>query len=410
MSFQLLLPSNKSHPPDPTSYQTAYCGIVYDQDGNFHHFVRQIDSSHLENGYWKFQSVDDDRRAFSRGFTTPEALLVAADRTDEKFDDITLRWVRGTSDPNLNKALIGTASQHLQTMYEVRHLLSLPMSLRGQIPLYPVTVDARLKQYWEDKYNLQWSITTGPASHSAPLPATHCPDTPSRSQSNPMSPPVQGLRENPVAKAPIEQKSRKAPQPLEANHISLFCQTKATQTTLKQHLTESASCDSVAAMEDYSSTPLQQCPPATPVTMSAPEHVQDQREDGLSFSSPVVLSSSSSSSDVDDDGISPPEFVHRQPTASFVGIGTSVGTPHTPCIRKSAPPISSNMCQAPKVDTLQATTFPQERISSPRYYAEEIRKLPCTDYGNDDGHKPECHIGSKQICNDRFAWLMDNMI
>ncbi|KAL6164466.1 hypothetical protein ACJQWK_09199 [Exserohilum turcicum] len=52
------------------------------------------------------------------------------------------------------------------------------------------------------------------------------------------------------------------------------------------------------------------------------------------------------------------------------------------------------MCQAPKVDTLQATTFPQERISSPRYYAEEIRKLPCTDCGNDDGHKPECHIGS----------------
>ncbi|RYO58133.1 hypothetical protein AA0116_g7363 [Alternaria tenuissima] len=136
-------------------YETAYIGIATTPSGGFDHFVRQLKTSHLAGGYWRFQSTDDDQRAYARGFTTPEDVLCAAESTSEGFDEIFIRWIRGANDPNVRMALSGTPSQHLQTIYELRLLLGLPVSSRGQIPLYPISTKPRLRQYWEAKYRAQ---------------------------------------------------------------------------------------------------------------------------------------------------------------------------------------------------------------------------------------------------------------
>ncbi|RYN46784.1 hypothetical protein AA0118_g12401 [Alternaria tenuissima] len=136
-------------------YETAYIGIATTPSGGFDHFVRQLKTSHLAGGYWRFQSTDDDRRAHARGFTTPEDVLCAAESTSEGFDEIFIRWIRGANDPNIRMALSGTPSQHLQTIYELRLLLGLPVSSRGQIPMYPISTKPRLRQYWEAKYRAQ---------------------------------------------------------------------------------------------------------------------------------------------------------------------------------------------------------------------------------------------------------------
>jgi hypothetical protein len=136
-------------------YETTYIGIATTPSGGFDHFVRQLKTSHLAGGYWRFQSTDDDRRAYARGFTTPEDVLCAAESTSEGFDEIFIRWIRGANDPNIRMALSGTPSQHLQTIYELRLLLGLPVSSRGQIPLYPISTMPRLRQYWEAKYRAQ---------------------------------------------------------------------------------------------------------------------------------------------------------------------------------------------------------------------------------------------------------------
>ena len=138
-----------------TDYYTAYRGIANGVDGSFDHFVRHLDPFHLQHGYWRFHSVDDDRRAMASGFTTPEAVLSAAEENDtssDQLNQIVICWVRGVNDPHSGKALSASASGHLQTIYELRHLLGLPMSSRGRIPLHPVSDDVRLKQYWEEKF------------------------------------------------------------------------------------------------------------------------------------------------------------------------------------------------------------------------------------------------------------------
>ncbi|KAI4915408.1 uncharacterized protein J4E92_009362 [Alternaria infectoria] len=137
------------------AYHSAYRGIATGANGEFLHFVRTIDPSHLEGGYWRFQHIDDDRRAMARGFTTPEDVLQAADSSDDRFDEINLRWVRGANDTSFKMAMSGTAHHHLQTIYELRSMLHLPMSSRGQVPLYPISTNPRLKQYWEAKYRAQ---------------------------------------------------------------------------------------------------------------------------------------------------------------------------------------------------------------------------------------------------------------
>ncbi|KAI4912959.1 hypothetical protein J4E85_010934 [Alternaria conjuncta] len=145
------------------AYHSAYRGIATGANGEFDHFVRTIDPSHLEGGYWRFQTIDDDRRAMARGFTTPEDVLQAADSSDDRFDEINLRWVRGANDTSFKMAMSGTARHHLQTIYELRSMLHLPMSSRGQVPLYPISTNPRLKQYWEAKYRAQRPTPIDPA-------------------------------------------------------------------------------------------------------------------------------------------------------------------------------------------------------------------------------------------------------
>ncbi|KAH6848455.1 hypothetical protein BKA58DRAFT_348979 [Alternaria rosae] len=145
------------------AYHSAYRGIATGANGEFDHFVRQLDPSHLEGGYWRFQSIDDDRRAMARGFTTPEDVLQAADSSEDRFDEIIIRWVRGANDASFKMAMSGTAHQHLQTIYELRSMLRLPMSSRGQVPLYTISTNPRLRQYWEAKYRAQRPTPIDPA-------------------------------------------------------------------------------------------------------------------------------------------------------------------------------------------------------------------------------------------------------
>ncbi|KAI4606122.1 hypothetical protein J4E80_010330 [Alternaria sp. BMP 0032] len=235
------------------TYHSAYRGIATGANGEFDHFVRTIDPSHLEGGYWRFQHIDDDRRAMARGFTTPEDVLQAADSSDDRFDEINLRWVRGANDTSFKMAMSGTAHHHLQTIYELRSMLHLPMSSRGQVPLYPISTNPRLKQYWEAKYRAQRPtpidpaiqlperpisspVTPGP-THSTSSQAQHAePATPkspvgrvTRARSAKLS---QAARPKPAAKtkstkqrpgastAPTSQSSSTSPS-LEKNKISL---------------------------------------------------------------------------------------------------------------------------------------------------------------------------------------------
>ena len=150
-------------------YHSAYRGNVLSRDGKFDHFLRNPDESHLRRGYWRFQTISDDRRTYALGFVSPEHLLLEQDQSENTFDEIILRWVPGTDDMALKSPLSGTAAQHLRIIYELRALLGLPMSLRGHIPIYPMSQDPKLKLYYERKEA---------AERSAPSPVatSHHPD------------------------------------------------------------------------------------------------------------------------------------------------------------------------------------------------------------------------------------------
>jgi hypothetical protein len=167
---------SSSAPSIAVPYHSAYRGFVNGLDGRFDHFLRQPDDSHLRGGYWRFQSYDDERRAHACGLASPEELLLAHERGGERYDDIIIRWVRGMNDPSYHMALSGTAAQHLQTIYELRHLLGITMSFRGQIPVHPTSVDPRLKKYWEDVHRSQQQAGIVPAldspGHPTPSPIT----------------------------------------------------------------------------------------------------------------------------------------------------------------------------------------------------------------------------------------------
>lgn len=167
MDDHTIAPANDSEPSTATQDHKAHNEIEPPQYGRLGHLAYQPDQSHLHNSYWKFQSIDDDRRAAAHGFTTPEELLVVADNSDEKHNDIKIVWTGIAGDPGSRSAIIGTASQHLQTIYELRNLLGLPMSLREQVPLYPTSTDVCLKQYWERKHGEQLPVRTVQAPQAA---------------------------------------------------------------------------------------------------------------------------------------------------------------------------------------------------------------------------------------------------
>jgi hypothetical protein len=125
-------------PSEP--YYSAYRGSVNAPDGSFNHFLRIVNPIHELKGYWRFHSIEDDRRAFSLGLSTPEMVLLAVDRGDGLFDEIILRWLPGSMDKG-NKPSVGTAAAHLQSIYNERKLVGKPLSFRGRVPTYPIVTD-----------------------------------------------------------------------------------------------------------------------------------------------------------------------------------------------------------------------------------------------------------------------------
>jgi hypothetical protein len=141
-------------PTTSLKYYSAHRGPVWGPDGEFHHFARYVDQIHVQNGFWKFCSYEDDQRAYSRGLMNPEAVLVAQDVGDGNYDDIMLRWVPGELDPS-NKPTVGTAAAHLETIYSERRVLGKSLSFRGRVPLYLISTDQRLLNYRLRKYGVQ---------------------------------------------------------------------------------------------------------------------------------------------------------------------------------------------------------------------------------------------------------------
>jgi hypothetical protein len=138
---------SQSASPASAAYHTIYCGIATDREGKFDHFIRRVEISHKENGYWRFNSRLDEHRAYDRGFNTPEDLLCSVNSGDGTYEDITLRWQPGQADTNMQDPRIGCAAQHLKNIFDARYFLNKTLALRGRMPIYPA--DVRLEGYWK---------------------------------------------------------------------------------------------------------------------------------------------------------------------------------------------------------------------------------------------------------------------
>ncbi|CAN9382878.1 unnamed protein product [Alternaria alternata] len=236
-------------------YETAYIGIATTPSGGFDHFVRQLKTSHLAGGYWRFQSTDDDRRAYARGFTTPEDVLCAAESTSEGFDEIFIRWIRGANDPNIRMALSGTPSQHLQTIYELRLLLGLPVSSRGQIPLYPISTKPRLRQYWEDKYRAQRPdiIDTASQLPDQPIASPVTPRLETLVSPQPQHP-VQATPKSPVGRI-TRARSKEISQAARATPAAKTTSIQHPLNAITEHLTQSPAARALSREVAVSSLP-----------------------------------------------------------------------------------------------------------------------------------------------------------
>jgi hypothetical protein len=138
----------------PLRYYSTHLAPIFDSNGTFQHFDRRVDPVHTQNGYWKFSVVEDERRAYELGLNNPEAVLIAQDVGDGAYDNIMLRWMPGELDA-MNKPSVGSATAHLETIYNERRLLGKTLSFRGQVPLYPTSSDPRLLKYRLARYGVQ---------------------------------------------------------------------------------------------------------------------------------------------------------------------------------------------------------------------------------------------------------------
>lgn len=138
----------------PHRYYSTYRAPIFDSDGTFQHFDKRVDPVHTQNGYWKFPTAVDERRAYELGLNNPEAVLIAQDVGDGTYDHIMLRWVPGELD-SMNKPSVGSATAHLETIYNERRLRGKTLSFRGQVPLYSTNSDPRLLKYRLTRYGVQ---------------------------------------------------------------------------------------------------------------------------------------------------------------------------------------------------------------------------------------------------------------
>ncbi|KAI8940812.1 hypothetical protein NX059_002074 [Plenodomus lindquistii] len=162
-------------PNTAATYRTVYTSGFVTRDNKFHHWVLDVQDSHLRTGYWQFATFDDEQRAHARGLSAPEEFLMDQDRGLSTSDNIILRWHPGSEETAMKFKPTGPASLHLRQIYHSRMILGLPLSSRGQVPVYPVTQDARVKQYWDDKtakqpLNVSDGGDTTNASTSTPSP------------------------------------------------------------------------------------------------------------------------------------------------------------------------------------------------------------------------------------------------
>jgi hypothetical protein len=139
-------PSTAGGSASLAAYHSAYNGHVMDRNGRFSHFILQPNTSHLQNGYWRFTSSQDERLAYQHGYHTPEDIMVAAD-SGEHHNEINLLWLPGTVDPNMKSQISGNARTHLRNIYDMRLILQKALSFRGRVPTYPVSPN--LMEYWE---------------------------------------------------------------------------------------------------------------------------------------------------------------------------------------------------------------------------------------------------------------------
>jgi hypothetical protein len=212
MTSQLPQVSLGSSTPSAT-YYTAYHGIATDPSGKFTNFIVRLDDSHREYGYWRFTSLEDEYCANVNGFHTPEAILVAVDRGDGTYEDISISWVPGRVDMNMKLTMSGCAAQHLKEIYSMRQFLRKPMSSRNRVPIYPV--DPRLKDYLNARNRASMTPAHGSANlatidprisvtQSASLPSPIV-DSRAPLQSEPYSSPL--LQDNQVNLTASSEKS-----------------------------------------------------------------------------------------------------------------------------------------------------------------------------------------------------------
>ncbi|KAF3038082.1 hypothetical protein E8E12_002132 [Didymella heteroderae] len=184
-------------------YYSGHRGPIFGAEGKFDDFLRQYDPIHLKNGYWKFSTYDDGRRAFKHGYHNPEEVLKTQDAGDGDYDDVLLLLVPGELDTT-NKTSLGTAAVHLQTIYNERKLLGKSFSFRGAVPVYPVSTDPRLLRYRLTRYGIQ----QGKLPNDLLMPA---PPSPGMPPSQPSSPSEEVSATSTPINIPSRARSRVSP-------------------------------------------------------------------------------------------------------------------------------------------------------------------------------------------------------
>jgi hypothetical protein len=149
MATQIPPQSAAGSTPSSNQYHSAYSGYA-DSRGQFTHFIRKPDQSHLDYGFWCFATSQDEFRAFGLRYHTPEDILIAVDSGErDDFADISLLWIPGRVDPALRSQISGNAAQHIRIIYNMRLFLRKALSFHGRAPTYPM--DPRLKDYWASR-------------------------------------------------------------------------------------------------------------------------------------------------------------------------------------------------------------------------------------------------------------------
>ena len=375
----------------PSAYKSAYnYDVVTDEGGNFDHFIRTVDQTHIQKtGYWRFLSNEDDQRAYQRGFHRPEDILVAQDQGGYSNDDIALRWVPGRADVYLKMPLQGSAADHLRTIYEIRQELGLPMLLRGEPPVYPISEKTELKEYWEMKYAKSQESLSISLQLGKPGPEKIRMKTPPRPTVSPLSSPVD---ENSDTIAPDSNHSSSPAHNVHYNTLAIngHSTTKDDITQVPQHLAFSMGSSKSQPENEF-----------TIHTQQRGFYEADQTRNLAVLTSPdrdlyvPQRSSSQPELNIDSTATRSHEAVN---TSGCVENGT-VSSELNLCLGESSGPGDRNVRHISSGSNGIANGNNEELANDTELslYEAAIYQLPCMDCGLDVAHTPTCHIGSKSL-------------